>query len=359
MGTDVFVLSPLLPLIAAHHGVTAAGAGWGVTVFAFAYAALAPIFGHHGDAHGRRAPIVGGLTALGLANGATAWAPTFPLFLVARLIAGAAAGAITPSVYAVTSDMAPDRERGAWLAIVGSGVFTALWSSAPAGALLADRFGWRSVFVLLGIVPLVLAAVNVKVLTDVPHAARPPVAGGYGRLLADVASTTIWGAALYATYTYLGTGLRLVAGADARGVALGVAVYGLGMMTGALTGGHIADRWGSRRVTTVSCLLMAVAVLAFRALSTRLGPALPALFAFPFTAALFFPAFQTHLAVRHAERRGAALAWNNSALYLGITAGSFFGGVILSRWGFREIPVLSAALALIALVWSRAVQRGA
>ncbi|WP_448027478.1 hypothetical protein [Brevibacillus borstelensis] len=47
VGTDVFIMSPLLPAISAEFGVTPAAAGWLVTVMAVMYACGSPWPGHY------------------------------------------------------------------------------------------------------------------------------------------------------------------------------------------------------------------------------------------------------------------------------------------------------------------------
>ena len=49
VGTDLFVVSPLLPLIAADYGVSPAVTGLSVTVFSLTYMVSAPLFGHVAD----------------------------------------------------------------------------------------------------------------------------------------------------------------------------------------------------------------------------------------------------------------------------------------------------------------------
>ena len=46
VGSDLFVLSPLLPLIAADYAVPPASAGFCVTIFAVAYMLSAPVLEH-------------------------------------------------------------------------------------------------------------------------------------------------------------------------------------------------------------------------------------------------------------------------------------------------------------------------
>ena len=45
IGTDLFVVSPLLPMIAADYHLSPAAAGLAVTLFSLAYMVSAPLFG--------------------------------------------------------------------------------------------------------------------------------------------------------------------------------------------------------------------------------------------------------------------------------------------------------------------------
>src|SRR5262245_30219168 len=51
IGTDLFVVSPLLPFVKDRYNVDVATAGWTVTAFALAYMVAAPWFGGLSDRH--------------------------------------------------------------------------------------------------------------------------------------------------------------------------------------------------------------------------------------------------------------------------------------------------------------------
>ena len=359
MGTDLFVISPLLPLMARHFQCTPAVMGWSMTVFSIAYAFLAPVFGHIGDGRGRKLPLVGGLLVFGVANGVTAWAPNFRILLLSRFIAGGAAAAITPTVYAAISDLAPAQRRGTWLSFVGSGIFTALWSSAPLGSLMGYRWGWYWVFIILAILPFPLSGSNAWILRHSVPMIKTVPKGGYRRLLLHVSATALWAIAVYSTYLYLGAGLLTAGGYAPRQVAAAVAAFGAGMVAGILSGGHLADRWGPQRVTALGCFGVALGAVIFRFTLTYFALALGTLFFFAFSAGFYFSSFQVFLAHQHSQRRGAALAWNNSSLYMGITVGSFFGGLALSHQGFYANLMLSACVGIGASAWAYYVQRPA
>src|SRR5215469_15701836 len=84
VGTDLFVVSPLLPLIAAEYGISDAASGLGVTVFALTYMISAPLLGRLGDRIGRRWMVIQCLCTFAAANLLTAEAPNFAWLLVAR-----------------------------------------------------------------------------------------------------------------------------------------------------------------------------------------------------------------------------------------------------------------------------------
>lgn len=60
----------------------------------------------------------------------------------------------------------------------------------------------------------------------------------------------------------------------------------------------------------------------------------------------FFPSYQARLAQDFPERRGYAMAWNNSALYVGIGIGSVVGGWIITAMPFPTLPVTGEVIAV-------------
>ncbi|MGH3401096.1 MAG: MFS transporter, partial [Streptosporangiaceae bacterium] len=142
VGTDLFVISPLLPRIASSLNVSPALAGLTVTVFALAYLAGGPALGALADRHGHARVLTAALLLFAGANLATGFSASLAALLAARAVAGLAASGITPSVYALISAAAPAERRATWLATVTSGLLLALVTGAPAGSLLGSALGW-------------------------------------------------------------------------------------------------------------------------------------------------------------------------------------------------------------------------
>ena len=348
IGTDLFVISPLLPLIAGEYGVSGPAAGLSVTVFAVAYMLSAPLLGMLADRTGRRATLLAALLAFAAANALTAASPDFGWLLISRVAAGIAAAGVTPLIYAGVGETAPAARRATWMAIAVSGLLLSLSLGAPAGALIADAYGWR--VPILGLTALSLLLVGANRLAW-PRGksfaySSPAVAPGPGgvTLMARLAPTVLWATALYGMYTYLGVGLA-AAGFAPGEVARAIGLYGIAALAGTLIGGQAADRFGPGRTMLVSLVGLAagLAVLAFSL--RNLMTAASVLVLLSLFAQLFFPAQQARLAGEFPDRRATVLAWNNSALFLGISLGSLIGGQAVAHAGFAGSTAALAAVA--------------
>ncbi|MFC3577548.1 MFS transporter [Streptomyces yaanensis] len=359
VGTDLFVVAPLLPHIAASFAVSAADTGLLVTAFSIAYVVASPFAGWVSDRWDRATVLVVALVLFSAANVGTALAPGFGVLLVARVVAGIAAAATGPTVYALVSTRARPRARAQVLAVVGSGLLTALWVGAPAGSLLGRYVGWQAAFVILAAGTFLLAFPHAFVwrARPVPAAASPSGASqragrpGRGVAVSAVAVTTLWAFSVYSLYTFLAVALH----SDGRATAVTwlLVVYGIGAVVGGQVGGRFADRADAVRVTrsalALTAVLEAVVALVFPvtwALACALG-------LFALAAYAFFPAQQRHLVDTFPERATAMLSWNNSALFVGLSLAGAAGGQIVRALDYPALLYLGAAVAVPACLVAR------
>ncbi|MPY56226.1 MFS transporter [Streptomyces spongiae] len=359
VGTDLFVVAPLLPAIAASLGVSAATAGLLVTAFSIAYVVASPFAGRLSDRRDRAAVLVVALVLFSVANAATALAPDFGWLLLARVVAGIAAAATGPTVYALVSSRARPQARAQVLAVVGAGLLTALWVGAPAGALLGRHVGWQATFVILAAGTLLLALPNAFVWRSGPGAARDvrtktPVRGGrtgVGPAVSSVAVTALWAFSVYSLYTFLGVALH----SDGRATAVMwlLVTYGVGAVIGGQVGGMFADRVGAVPVTRTALALTAVLEVAVALVYPVTWALACALALFALAGYAFFPAQQRHLTDMFPKQATAVLSWNNSALFVGLSLAGAVGGHVVHGLGYPALLYIGAAAAVPACLVAR------
>jgi len=349
VGTDLFVVSPLLPLIASKFNLPPATAGLSVTVFAFTYMISAPALGRIADRAGRGLMLTCCLVGFAAANLMTAAAPSLGWLLAARVVAGVMTAGVSPSIYALVGESAPPARRATWMAMAVSGLLCSLSFGAPLGALLGASFGWAKVFDLLAGLSLVLILGNHWVWKTDAVSTPPSTAvqqTNPGTIAQRLLPTVIWATALYGMYTYLGAWLTRL-GFSTGEIAQVVMCYGIGAIVGTLGGGRIADRIGTKAATSASLIGLSIAFMLLP-LTLPLGLLIGLGFGLASAVAqVFFPAQQAGLVSDFPTRRATVLAWNNSSLFLGITLGSLVGGQIVAHGTFAASLLICAAIAFV------------
>jgi predicted MFS family arabinose efflux permease len=353
VGTDLFIISPLLASIGSEFERSASSAGLSVTVFSLAYLVSAPLLGRLADRVGRRRTLLACLIAFAVSNFLTGITLGFIPLLATRVAAGVAASGVSPLIYAGVGEAAPADRRATWMAIAVSGLLLALSVGAPVGTLVASHWGWRSPFLILALLSLGLVVANRLIWP-----ADPDLAGGPSgdlpavdpqALAIRLLPTVLWATALYGFYTYLGVWLT-TSGLAPSQVARAISFYGAGALVGTLTGGRMADRLGTHGTMVASLAGLATCLAAFGVGVGTGWTANALLLVTSIFAQFFFPAQQARLTRHFPHRRAFVLALNNSALFLGISVGSLLGGEAIALSGFSGNAVTSALIAAAALL---------
>lgn len=126
------------------------------------------------DRLGRKPVLIGAVLTFGLFTLVTAAAHRFDFLFAARLGAGLGFGAALPNVMAMAAEVSPAKSRG----LAGSAMFCGMPVGGAVVALtswLGADSDWRSLFIIGGALPLVLAALAAWLMRE-PHAERTATA---------------------------------------------------------------------------------------------------------------------------------------------------------------------------------------
>ncbi|VCU68530.1 Purine efflux pump PbuE [Pigmentiphaga humi] len=333
VGTDAFIVSAFLPSMAEDLAVTPAMAGYSVTAFALAYAVLGPIISTLTSTLKRRQLLVSALVFLGLANIASALAPSFGVLMATRVAAAAAAAAYTPNAGAAAAVMVRPEIRARALAVVIGGLTAATALGIPLGYVVSASLNWRAALMLVGVLSIV-AAINVlAVMSKLPGSARltlgQRLAVLRNRDVQVILPLTVMGmAACYVPYAFTIPVLDALIGSS-KSITAMLTLYGSGAIAGNYLSGWATDRTGPIPVLFSAYALM-FGTLGAMALASG-GFHSPHIFA----ATLMIcwgasswaqtPAQQHRLISSAPEEASLVAALNSSAIYLGISIGTAIG----------------------------------
>lgn len=357
VGTDGFMIAPLLPSIARAFGTSTGVAGQLVTVFAITYAVVAPVLASLFARGRRRRVLVGALIGLSAANALAALAPSLVVLFLARVTAALAAGQYTPTAALAATELAGAERRGRALGLVTAGLTVSIVAGVPLGALVGERFGWRATFAAIAVLSaLVAIAARVALPGSLTGSSAAGVAArgaavrarGVGRVLA----TTLLGIlAGYLGYTYV---VPISAGAGVSGagaLAFVLAGFGVGAACGAVLSGVGVDRFGQVRVVRAGAGAQAVALAGLAVLDgtgARAGVvAVVAAFAVLGAGSFVYNAPQQHRLIELSPQGATVLvSLNSSAIYAGIGASGALGALALQAGPVTNCLV-GAAIALV------------
>jgi MFS transporter, AAHS family, 4-hydroxybenzoate transporter len=122
-----------------------------------------------GDRLGRRPLLIGSLLIFGLASLATAFAGSLLMLTILRFFTGLGIGGGFPGAATLTGDYAPRRRRATMIMASFTGAPLGGFLCGQLAGLLLPRFGWPSIFLVGGMVPLLMVAALALWLPESPR----------------------------------------------------------------------------------------------------------------------------------------------------------------------------------------------
>jgi AAHS family 4-hydroxybenzoate transporter-like MFS transporter len=109
-----------------------------------------------GDRLGRRPLLLGSVAIYGLASLLTGFVGSLPMLSVMRFLTGVGIGGAFPGAATLTGDYAPQRRRATMIMISFTGAPFGGFLCGQLAAVLLPSFGWPSIYIVGGIVPLAI-----------------------------------------------------------------------------------------------------------------------------------------------------------------------------------------------------------
>lgn len=407
-GFDAQAIAFVAPIVAGvfdisrnEMGPVLAAALVGLMAGAFLFSPLA-------DRIGRKPVIVGSVVMMGVFSLATTLASSREELLLYRFLTGLGLGGVMPNINTLTSEYAPARSRATMMTVMFVGFPFGAVVGGLASAPLIAALGWKTVFVLGGVVPLALSLLLWRALPEslLYLAGR----GGRAEVIAPILDRIAPGAAvdgasyvlpaaeaqkasaldlfrggrfattlllwtvffanllmMYALFGWLPTVLNQ-AGLPLDQAIVGTVIFNLGGVIGGLVIARAVDGLGPIKVMTAAYLVAAASVASIGFAGGALSAAIAAIFMAGATVvgaqfgmnALAISAYPTAV-------RSTGLGWALAVGRVGSIVGPIAVGALLARELALEtlfvvfaLPALVSAgtVAVLGLVRARSISRG-
>lgn len=356
------ITDALLPRLAAEFVILLADAAWVITSFSIAYGASQLFWGPVGDRFGK-------YRVIALASMACALAPSFPMLLVTRFLAGCTAAAIIPLSMAWIGDVISYEERLPVLARFLAGQILGVSAGVLAGGFAADHANWRLPFV--GVACFFVATslrllyldqrlpAHTKILRRSPERAAGRTMAEFRQVLANpwarvlLLTVCLEGASVFGAFAFIATHLYQVHGLSLSLAGALVMTFGLGGLLFAAVAKPMLQRFGEVGLACWGGVCLALAFFMI-GIAPVWWWAIPGSFFAGFGFYMLHNILQINATQMAPDRRGTAVAAFASCFYLGQSLGVAASGWLVELIGTGLVIQTGAVLLLVvALAFSR------
>ena len=159
-------LTPALPVIMADMNVTATTVQWLTSIYSMVEAVVIPLNAFLLGRFSTRKLFAGVFVVFAAGSLLAAVARTFAVLIVARILQACACGVVMPMVFTIVLLIAPRKNRGTIMGLVGLVIsFAPAIGPVVSGAII-DFLGWRYLFAIVAVISLIVIALGLALLKN-------------------------------------------------------------------------------------------------------------------------------------------------------------------------------------------------
>lgn len=357
IGTDTFLVSPLLPTLSNYYGISPSLSGLIVSAYAIGYVLSALIIGPISDNHNRKHILVGGLILFTIATASCGLANSFPLMLLTRFIAGIAGASAGPQVWAAVPILFPKDKVVKVMGYVTAGLAVAQIVGVPLGSFLAG-WSWRLPFFFVGTIAMIITILVITYLPSLNKAAVKQTTSFniYRNFFKNHAalkllfSYLLFQTANFCAFSFIGTWFYKSFNLPVAAIGGFILIIGLGQFIGSLFGAKIVKQLTLPKAFLIEFILFIIGYLILPFAKSVLIATI-ILAAIYFIGGAIFPLFMTTLQATAPKERGTISSLSNAAMYLGEAIGGVCGGILIKVFpGFFGIALFTAIGVFLSMI---------
>lgn len=356
IGTDTFLVSPLLPTLTRYYGITTSLSGFIVSAYAIGYMLSALLIGPISDRHDRKKILVGGLVVFTVATASCGLANTFAWMLITRFVAGIAAATAGPQIWAAIPVLFPRQQVVKVMGYATAGLAVAQIVGVPLGSYLAV-WSWRFPFFFVGAIALILTLLVMRLMPSLNDAKAAPASESiYRQLIGNhpvmklLAAYLLFQTANFCGFAFIGTWFAKSFNLSVGAIGSFILLIGVGQFVGSLLGSRLVTWLGQPHAFLLEFILFIIGYVVLPFANSPLAATIILALIYTIGGALL-PLFMSTLQEHAGTARSTISALANAVMYLGEAIGGVIGGVLIKQFaGFSGIATFTAVVAVLAML---------
>ncbi|MEO7072907.1 MAG: MFS transporter [Rhodanobacter sp.] len=349
------VPSGILPQMTEGLGVEESEIGFLVGVYALASAVAAIPLISATLAVNRKALLMALLVGFAVSNIVVGVSSSYAVIIAARIVGGICAGVMWPMIAAYGTRLAPANMHGKAITVIMSGNTLGISIGLPAMTAIGLTFGWRSVFLVLGVMVAIIAVLSYFYLPAVKgeqlsKGNSPLAVLKMPSILIVLLLTFLSVAAFYGVYTYITLLVELID--FAGGIGLALLLFGIGSVISVILSAKYIDAY-LRPLIVVALAVGGISMAMLLAFKGTIGISHVAFFLWGLAFGPLVTMYQAAVSKQVENAKDVATSVQSSVFNFSIMIATWVGGMLLSASptnGVKYIVYLSLAGFALAII---------